>query len=77
VAHSLCIPHLKTIYVSFCRGCHGHSGKRDRPIVVAINGRPWNLADHRYMAAILDENLLKIIEPFRITVDKCLAMTAF
>jgi hypothetical protein len=77
VAQSLCVPHLKTIYVSFCRGCHGHSSKRDRPIVVAINARPWKLTDHRYMAAILDENLLKSIEPFRITGDKCHVMIAF
>jgi hypothetical protein len=81
VARLLCIAAMRIMRKSFATNSaghtHGRSGKSDEPVSDAINARSWDLIDHRYLATVRNEDLLKNIKHFGAAVGKYLPMIAF
>ena len=67
----------KSFATNYAGDTHDRSGKSDEPVSDAINARSWDLIDHRYMATVPNEGLLKNIKHFGAAVGKCLPMMAF
>ena len=45
----------------YCAACHGNAGKGDGPGAVALNPRPRDLTDPKYMKALKDQYLFEVI----------------
>ncbi|MFQ5703647.1 MAG: c-type cytochrome [Gemmatimonadales bacterium] len=56
------------IFKRNCSACHGKKGKGDGPAAVALNPRPANLANAKFMAQYSDEELREIITNGRRTM---------
>lgn len=50
----------KAKYETLCVGCHGVSGKGDGPAAAALNPKPRNYTDKKYMETLKDEEIFKI-----------------
>jgi mono/diheme cytochrome c family protein len=51
----------KKLYVTFCSGCHGETGKGDGPAAVSLPVKPTNHSDGTVMNQLPDKFLLEII----------------
>ena len=51
----------KKLYVTYCSGCHGESGKGDGPAAVSLPVKPANHSDGTVMNQIPDKTLNEII----------------
>jgi mono/diheme cytochrome c family protein len=51
----------KKLYVTYCSGCHGESGKGDGPAAASLPVKPANHTDGKIMNAIPDKTLFEII----------------
>ena len=58
------------IYAQFCTSCHGNTGKGDGPAAAALNPRPQNHTDGKYMKNLKDEYLFNIIKSGGAAVKK-------
>jgi mono/diheme cytochrome c family protein len=51
----------KKLYVTYCSGCHGETGKGDGPAAVSLPVKPANHSDGTVMNQIPDKTLSEII----------------
>lgn len=51
----------RAIYQQYCSTCHGPQGKGNGPAAAAMNPKPRNHTDGRYMNALSDAHLTKVI----------------
>jgi mono/diheme cytochrome c family protein len=51
----------KKLYVTYCSGCHGETGKGDGPAAVSLPVKPTNHSDGTVMNQITDKTLSEII----------------
>jgi len=49
-------------YLTFCASCHGESGGGDGPLSETLDPRPARHNDPRYMNALSDEHLFRVIK---------------
>ena len=52
----------KASYQTFCAVCHGAMGKGDGPSAVALNPKPRDHSDGKYMNKLTYEELVKVIK---------------
>lgn len=52
----------KAQYQTFCAVCHGASGKGDGPTAAALNPRPRDHTDGKYMNTLKNEYLTKVVK---------------
>lgn len=57
-------------YQQLCASCHGASGKGDGPAAKALNPKPRNHTDAKYMKTISDEYIAKITKLGGVAVGK-------
>ena len=67
----------KAKYETLCVGCHGVSGKGDGPAAAALNPKPRNYTDKKYMATLKDEEIFKITKEGGPAVKKSQLMPAW
>ena len=60
----------KTTYNQICAMCHGNTGKGDGPTAAVLNPKPRNHTDGKYMNALQDDYLFKIIKNGGASVGK-------
>jgi mono/diheme cytochrome c family protein len=51
----------RALYRQYCSTCHGPQGKGDGPAATAMNPRPRDHTDGRYMHALSDAHLTRVI----------------
>ncbi len=52
----------KAKYAQLCASCHGASGKGDGPAAGALNPKPRDHTDKKYMSTLKDGDIIKIIK---------------
>ncbi|MFQ5912457.1 MAG: c-type cytochrome [Nitrospinota bacterium] len=52
----------KQKYLQFCASCHGTTGKGDGPAAAALDPKPRDHTDAKYMKNLKDEEIFKIIK---------------
>lgn len=67
----------KAKYETLCVGCHGVSGKGDGPAAAALNPKPRNYTDKKYMGTMKDEDIFKITKEGGAAVGKSQLMPAW
>lgn len=67
----------KAKYETLCVGCHGISGKGDGPAAAALNPKPRNYTDKKYMGTMKDEDIFKITKEGGAAVKKSPLMPAW
>ncbi len=67
----------KKIYLTYCSGCHGESGKGDGPAARSLPVKPANHADGTIMNQLSDKQLFDIISKGGAAVDKAPFMPAW
>ena len=50
----------KAKYAQLCAACHGATGKGDGPAAAALNPKPRDHTDAKYMKSLKDEDIFKI-----------------
>lgn len=60
----------KAKYDLLCASCHGNTGKGDGPAAAAMNPKPRNHTDGKYMNALTDKYLFDIIKGGGVGVGK-------
>ncbi len=60
----------KVKYQQLCASCHGAKGKGDGPAAGALNPKPRNHTDTKYMKTISDEYIAKITKLGGVAVGK-------
>ncbi len=60
----------KAKYAQFCAACHGPEGKGDGPAAAALNPKPRDHTDPKYMKSLSDEEIYKIIKEGGAAVGK-------
>lgn len=60
----------KAMYDQFCAACHGTSGKGDGPAAAALNPRPRDHTDAKYMATLKDQDIIKVTKEGGAAVGK-------
>ena len=67
----------KKLYVTYCTGCHGETGKGDGPAAVSLPVKPADHTDGTVMNQIPDKLLFEIISKGGATVGKSFFMPAW
>jgi mono/diheme cytochrome c family protein len=67
----------KEKFNQICASCHGEKGHGDGPAAAALNPKPRNLSDAKYVSAISDEQLFKTIKEGGAAVGKSALMPAW
>ena len=67
----------KVTYDKICSTCHGMTGKGDGPAAAVIPTKPQNHTDGKYMNALKDDYLFKIIKEGGAAVGKAQFMPAW
>lgn len=67
----------KKLYITYCSGCHGESGKGDGPAAVSLPVKPTNHTDGAAMNQLPDKFLLEIISKGGQAVGKSSFMPAW
>ncbi|MBI2881046.1 MAG: cytochrome c [Candidatus Tectomicrobia bacterium] len=60
----------KEKYLQFCASCHGAAGKGDGPAAAALNPKPRDHSDAKYMATLKDEEVFNIIKQGGVPLGK-------
>jgi mono/diheme cytochrome c family protein len=60
----------KAKYAQLCGSCHGASGKGDGPAAGALNPKPRDHTDGKYMKTLKDEDIFKITKEGGPSVGK-------
>jgi mono/diheme cytochrome c family protein len=67
----------KATFIEKCAPCHGQQGKGDGPAGAALNPKPRNQSDAKYMSTLTDEHIFKVIKDGGASVGKSPAMPAW
>lgn len=67
----------KNLFAQQCATCHGAGGKGDGAAAAALNPKPRNLADKKYMAELKDEQLVEVTKKGGGAVGKSPLMPPF
>ncbi len=67
----------KRMYLTYCSGCHGESGKGDGPAARSLPIKPTNHTDGAIMNQLSDKQLFDIISKGGSAVDKSPFMPAW
>ncbi len=67
----------KATFIEKCAPCHGQQGKGDGPAGAALNPKPRNQSDAKYMSTLTDEHIFKAIKDGGASVGKSPAMPAW
>ena len=59
-----------TVYATFCATCHGARGAGDGPVAASLDPKPADHTDGRYMNALSDEHLVRVIRDGGVAVGK-------
>lgn len=60
----------KVVYDQYCAACHGTSGKGDGPAAAALNPKPRDHTDAKYMATLKDQDIVKVMKEGGAAVGK-------
>lgn len=60
----------KALYQQYCGTCHGPQGKGDGPAAAMMNPKPRNHTDGKYMNALSDDHLKKVISEGGVAVGR-------
>ena len=64
-------------YNQICASCHGPLGKGDGPAAAALDPKPRDLSDAKYVSTISDEQLFKTVKEGGAAVGKSPLMPAW
>lgn len=64
----------KEKFNQICASCHGPTGHGDGPAAAALNPKPRNLSDAKYVSTISDDQLFKTIKEGGSAVGKSALM---
>ena len=64
-------------YNQICASCHGPSGKGDGPAAAALDPKPRDLSDAKYVSTISDEQIFKTVKEGGAAVGKSPLMPAW
>jgi len=67
----------KEKYNQICASCHGQGGKGDGPAAAALDPKPRNLSDPKYVSTISDEQIFKTVKEGGAAVGKSPLMPAW
>src|SRR5215831_7780490 len=67
----------RALYQQYCSTCHGAQGKGDGPAASALNPRPRDHTDGRYMNALSDAHLKQVISEGGAAVQRSPLMPAW
>lgn len=67
----------KEKYNQICASCHGPSGKGDGPVAAALDPKPRNLSDPKYVSTLSDEQIFKTVKEGGAAVGKSPLMPAW
>ena len=67
----------KEKYNQICASCHGPSGKGDGPAAAALDPKPRNLSDPKYVSTLSDEQIFKTVKEGGAAVGKSPLMPAW
>ena len=67
----------KGLFDKNCASCHGAGGKGDGAAAAALNPKPKDLSDNKYMAGLKDEQLIEVVKKGGAAVGKSPLMPAF
>ncbi|GIX48366.1 MAG: hypothetical protein KatS3mg131_2577 [Candidatus Tectimicrobiota bacterium] len=67
----------KALYQQYCSTCHGPEGKGNGPAAAAMQPKPRDHTDGRYMNALSDAHLFKVISQGGAAVGKSPLMPAW
>jgi cbb3-type cytochrome c oxidase subunit III len=66
----------QTIFKTYCATCHGDNGQGDGPAAVALNPKPANFSDFKFISQRDDAHLTKVIKGGGVAVGKSPLMPA-
>ena len=64
-------------YNQICASCHGPLGKGDGPAAAALDPKPRDLSDAKYVSTISDEQIFKTVKEGGAAVGKSPLMPAW
>ena len=67
----------KSFATNYAGDTHGRRDTSDEPVSDAVNQQVWGLSDHRYMATVPDEDLLKVIKRGEAAIGESPVIMAF
>jgi mono/diheme cytochrome c family protein len=67
----------KEVFQTNCVTCHGPEGKGNGPAAAALNPKPANLSDAKYISTLSHEHLVKVITDGGASVGKSPMMAAW
>ncbi len=67
----------KEKFSQICSTCHGPQGHGDGPAGAALNPKPRNLSDAKYMSTLTDDHIFKTVNEGGASVGKSPAMPAW
>ena len=67
----------KEKYNQICASCHGPTGHGDGPAAAALDPKPRNLSDPKYVSTISDEQIFKTVKEGGAAVGKSPLMPAW
>jgi len=67
----------KEKYTQICASCHGQGGKGDGPAAAALDPKPRNLSDPKYVSTLSDEQIFKTVKEGGAAVGKSPLMPAW
>jgi mono/diheme cytochrome c family protein len=67
----------RALYQQYCSTCHGAQGKGDGPAASALNPKPRDHTDGRYMNALSDAHLQQVISAGGAAVQRSPLMPAW
>ncbi len=67
----------KEKFTQICSTCHGPQGHGEGPAGAALNPKPRNLSDPKYMSTLADDHIFKTVNEGGASVGKSSAMPAW